>query len=202
MIYFGDRDVVLKLAACGFLPWLPELLGVAADEIEIRYLVSLKSSLIRPKKKLTNQKFQQHLAEFCESHSIIDGASNVARLEELLHAGMDPGESMLFAEAEETNGTVVTGDKRALAAYAGLSNAIQRGKIRVVCWEQLLLRVYQIKGYDALRAGCCEGIECDKLLSLAFSNGLATQVEHAIEAFESYLRALEKHSSDILFRFD
>jgi hypothetical protein len=202
MIYFGDRDVVSKLAACGFLPWLPELLGVAANEIEIRYLVSLRSSLSRPDKKLSNKQFQQYLVEFCEAHSIIDGVSNVARLEELLHSGMDPGESMLFAEAEETHGTVVTGDKRALAAYAGLSNAIQRGKIRVVCWEQLLLRVYQIKGYEALRSGCCEGIEGDKLLSLAFSNGLATQEEHALEAFQSYLRDVEKHSSDILFRFD
>ena len=103
MIYFGDRDVVSKLAACGFLPWLSELLGVAADEIEIRYLVSLRSSLSRPKKKLANKKFQQHLADFCETHSIIDGVANVARLEELIHAGMDPGESMLFAEAEETS---------------------------------------------------------------------------------------------------
>lgn len=202
MIYFGDRDVVSKLAACGFLPWLPELLGVAANEIEIRYLVSLRSSLSRPNKKLSNKQFQQHLVEFCEAHSIIDGVSNVARLEELLHSGMDPGESMLFAEAEETHGTVVTGDKRALAAYAGFSNATQRRKIRVVCWEQLLLRVHQIKGYDVLRAGCCEGIECDKLLSLAFSNGLATQEEHALKAFQSYLRAVESHSSDILFRFD
>lgn len=30
------------------------------------------------------------------------------------------------------------------------------------------LRVHQVKGYDALREGCCEGLECDKLLSLGF----------------------------------
>lgn len=202
MIYFGDRDVVSKLAACGFLPWLPELLGVAEDEIEIRYLVSLKSSLSRPKKKLANKKFQQHLADFCTAHSVIDGVANVSRQEELLLGGMDVGESMLFAEAEETRGTVVTGDKRALIAYTGLSNATQRAKVRVICWEQLLLRVHRIKGYDALRKGCCEGIECDKLLSLAFSNGLATEEEHAIAAVESYLRGVEKHSADILFEFD
>lgn len=201
MIYFGDRDVVSKLAACGFLPWLPELLGVAKDQIELRYLVSLRASLIRPNKKLANKRFQKHLAEFCATHSIIDGVADVARQEELLLGGMDVGEAMLFAEAEETHGTVVTGDKRALMAYAKLSNETQRAKLRVVCWEQLLLRVHQVKGYDALREGCCEGIDCDKLLSLAFSNGLATEEEHAIQAIESYLRGVEGHSSDLLLRF-
>jgi hypothetical protein len=202
MIYFSDRDVVSKLAACGFLPWLPELLGVADDEIEIRYLASLKSSLSRPKKHLANKKFQQHLADFCEAHLIIHGAANVARQEELLFGGMDVGEALLFAEAEETRGTVVTGDKRALISYKKLSSAAQRTRLRVVCWEQLLLRIHQVKGYDLLREGCCEGIECDKLLSLAFSNGLATEEEHAIAAIESYLRGVESHSSDILLRFD
>jgi len=103
---------------------------------------------------------------------------------------------------KETRGTVVTGDKRALISYKNLSSAAQRIRLRVVCWEQLLLRVHQDKGYDALREGCCEGIECDKLLSLAFSNGLATEEEHAIAAIESYLRGVENHSSDILLRFD
>ena len=55
MIYFGNREVVSKLAACGFLPWLLQLLGVVEDKIEIHYLASLKDSLSRPKKHLANK---------------------------------------------------------------------------------------------------------------------------------------------------
>ena len=40
MIYFSDVDVVLKLARCGFLPHLPELLGVPGDAISIQYLAA------------------------------------------------------------------------------------------------------------------------------------------------------------------
>ena len=201
MIYFSDVDVVLKLAACGFLPWLPELLGVSENETKIRYLASLKARLSRQTKKLANEAHQKHLEEFCMAHSIITGAGNIERQEELLLSGMDPGEAILFAEAEATGGIVVTGDKRALATYAKVSTPAQRAKIKVVCWEQLLLRVHQQRGYETLRQGCCEGMSIDKLLSLAFSSGLATQEAHALTALESYLGGVKQHSDDILMRF-
>lgn len=201
MIYFSDVDVVLKLARCGFLPWLPALLGVAEDKISIQYLASLKARLTRSSKKLTNTAHQKHLAEFCAAHSIIGAAADIARQEELLQSGMDPGEALLFAEAEATGGIVVTGDKRALAQYAKVSTTLQRAKIKVVCWEQLLLRVHRLKGYEALKQGCCEGMSSDKLLSLAFSSGLATQEERALAALESYLGDVRKHSEDILIQF-
>lgn len=202
MIYFSDVDVVLKLARCGFLTWLPALLGVTGDEISIQYLASLKARLTRSSKKLTNATHQQHLAAFCAAHSIIGAAADIARQQDLLQSGMDPGEAILFAEAEATGGVVVTGDKRALAHYAKVSTAAQRAKIRVVCWEQLLLRVHRLKGYEALKQGCCESMGSDGLLSLAFSSGLATQEEHALTALNSYLVGVKKHSEDILMRFE
>ena len=201
MIYFGDVDVVLKLAACGFLPSLTELLGVKPESFQIRYLGSLKSRLSRPRKRLPNEEHHQHLTIFCTAHTIVEGTAAVERQQELLLGGMDVGEALLFAEAEATGGVVVTGDKRALAAYLKLSNAGQRAKIKVVCWEQLLLRVYSLHGYARLKKGCCEGIACDKMLRLAFSNGLATQESHALEALDSYLRDVQRHSADILFEF-
>jgi hypothetical protein len=201
MIYFGDRDVVVKLASCGFLPRLPELLEGKGREIEIRYLVSLKAQLRRPNKRLKNAEYQSHLVDFCAAHSVIEGASDVERQEELLRAGIDPGEALLFAEAEATEGIIVTGDKKALCAYAKAATPAQRARIKVVCFEQLLLRVNELCGYETLRAGCCEGIECDKMLSLAFSSGLATVEANAVECIVSHLNRVRDHSADILLEF-
>ena len=201
MIYFSDVDVVLKLAACGFLPLLPELLEVDAGEIKIQYLVSLRSRLSRSSKKLEKVR-QEDLEAFCSAHRVIGPSTNLRREQELLQSGLDPVEALLFAEAEATGGIVVTGDKRALAAYGKVSTSAERAKIKVVCWEQLLLRIHQRHGYETLRNGCCGGINSDKLLSLAFSSGLATQEEHALAALESYLRAVKAHSADILVQFD
>jgi hypothetical protein len=201
MIYFSDRDVVRKLAACGFLPLLPELLGVAAPELEIRYLVSLKGYLTRESQRLEKAKFQRDLIDFCASHTLIGAAASVEREQELLDGGMDPGEALLFAEAEHTGGIVVTGDKRALADYARLTTQTQRARIKIICWEMLLLRVHELKGFGILKTGCCEGIKADKMLSLAFSTGLATGEDHALECIRSYLQGVKAHSSDIVFDF-
>ena len=197
MIYFSDVDVVLKLARCGFLTYLSELLGVKEPEFEVRHLASLAAR----SRKLTSLAHRRDLAAFCARHQVIGGTASVKREQELLNAGMDPGESLLFAEAETTGGIVVTGDKRALMAYATASNASQRASLRVVCWEQLLLRVREIRCYEELRRGACEGIEHDGLLRIAFSNGLATPEHHSLEAIGSYLKAVMQHSGDILFDF-
>ena len=138
---------------------------------------------------------------FCTKHAIVQGVSDPNREQELLNAGMDPGEALLFAEAEATRGIVVTGDKRALNAYAKASTAAQRSRIKVVCWEQLLLRVHQLRGYEEMKRGAFEGMADDGLLRLAFSNGLATPEAHALAAIESYLKGVKQHSGDLLYDF-
>jgi len=198
MIYFSDVDVVLKLAACGFLPWLPEVLGVTSDEIRIQYLASLKARVTRSSKKLENELHQIHLEEFCQAHRVIDAASDIARQESLLQGGMDRGEAILFAEAEATGGIVVTGDKRALDEYAKHSTVAQREKLKVVCWEQLLLRVHRLKGYEALKRGGCEGMGRDGVLRLAFSSGLLTPESHAMDAIRSFFNDVKKRHGDLL----
>lgn len=64
MIYFSDVDVVLKLARCGFLPYLPELLGATQDTICIQYLASLKARLTRPNKMLNFSQVKIGAADF------------------------------------------------------------------------------------------------------------------------------------------
>lgn len=202
MIYFSDVDAVAKLAACGFLPWLPELLGVKEGEISIRYLGSLRNRLNRQKKKLANKAYQKHLETFCSKYSMVAGTGNVTRQEELLRSGMDVGEALLFAEAEATGGIVVTGDKRALLDYILASTVTERAKIKVICWEQLLLRVHQLYGYESLKQGCCAGLSCDGLLRIVFSNGLITQETDVLEGICSYLNQVKEYSGDLLVPFD
>ena len=201
MIYLSDVDVVRKLAVCGFLPLLPELLSSSLEDVDIRYLPSLRYRLERPKYKLENKALQRDLEKFCETNSTVESSSDLARQEALLSGGMDSGEAILFAEAEATGGIVVTGDKRAVLAYMKLSTVNQRKSISVVCWEQLLLRIHFRKGFEHLKQGCCQGLSHDKMLQLVFSSGEATQEEDAIEGIESFLRALAENCGGLLSDF-
>ena len=142
MIYFSDVDVVLKLARCGFLPSLPELLGLSEHEIQVLHLASLRSCV----KKLAKAEHRQALDTFCSKHQIINGTGDVDREQALLNAGMDPGAALLFAEAETTGGIVVTGDKRALLLHSKVSTPHQRSTIKAMRWRQLQLGEHQISG--------------------------------------------------------
>ena len=121
MIYFSDVDVVLKLAACGFLASLAPLLGVEENALAVKHLASLKAR----KKKLPKAEQREALVDFCDRHEIVGEDGSIERMQESITGGMDPGEALLFAEAEATGGIVVTGDKRALAAYVRLSSAVR-----------------------------------------------------------------------------
>ena len=201
MIYLSDVDVVRKLAACGFLPLLAELLTGSKEAIDVRYLASLRNRLNRPKHRLKNEVLQAHLADFCETYDEVTTSADINRQEELIAAGIDSGEAILFAEAESTHGIVVTGDKRALLAYRKISTAKQRRLVSVVCWEQLLLRVHDLHGFEHLKQGCCLGLSHDKMIQLAFSSGEATQEQDAIDCINSFLRSLTNQCEDLLFEF-
>lgn len=202
MIYFSDVDVVTKLAVCGFLPLLPELLDVPEDELEVRYLESLKHRFKRKSKQIPKPDCQEDLIRFCGQHKVAHGLGEVTRQEQLIQAGLDSGEALLFSESEATKGIVVTGDKRAIQAYVKASSGYSGSISRVICWEQLLLRVNKLRGFETFKTGCCQGMDFDGLLRIAFTNGQATLEDHAIAAVVSYLRGLQKVAGNILVEMD
>lgn len=201
MIYFSDVDVVTKLAQCGFLDDLPALLGVEPEELSAAYLPSLPTRVRRNKNDAYTADAISSMTRFCDRFEAVESASDVDRQQTLIDGGMDAGEVILLVRAEETNGCVITGDKRALRDYARISTKSQRTKISVICFEMLLLRVHELFGFSRLREGCCRGIEADRMLKLAFSSGMLTEEVNALECIRSYLGGVESHSGDIFHKF-
>lgn len=201
MIYFSDVDIVTKLARCGFLDDLPELLGVDPGQLSAAYLPSLPTRVKRNKGNIFSADAIASLTRFCDRFEAVESAADVERQQALIDGGMDAGEVILLVRAEATDGCVVTGDKRALRDYAKLSSAAERKKISVVCFEMLLLRVNDVFGFARLRDGCCGGLEADSMLKLAFSSGTLTTEDHALECIRSYLGEVESHSADIMHKF-
>lgn len=200
MIYFSDRDVIVKLARCGFLDDLPELLNIDPEALEAEYLVSMEVHLERHGKDYSAEA-RESIKKFCQQYRRVSPPEKYDRQQELLDSGMDPGEATLIARAEETKGCLVTGDKRALLHYAENSKPAQRRKVKVICFEMLLLRVHEVFGFHRLRDGCCGALDADGMLKLAFSNGELTEEGHALECIKSYLGSVEECSSDILYQF-
>jgi hypothetical protein len=203
MIYLHDVDILLKLAACGLLESLPELLEADDSDLLILDTAKFKIRALGRQKKYPLEVVERAL-RFCESHAPLPELRDTKFVEDFksLGVGMDPGEVVLFAVAQEISAsTVVTSDKRALKVLGSLgkNHPIRQSlRGRILCFEAILLRYEERCGYESLREACCRGMEADGMLRLAFSSGLATVREHAMECLYSHLREVQSSSGELL----
>lgn len=203
MVHFHDVDILLKLAACNLLDDLHALLDVKASEAQVLETAVYKIMGLGKKGRYPEQIVARAIA-FCEAHSPIPQLAQTEVVKELVSIGrgMDAGEVILFASAMNTpESRVVTGDKRAMRSLGrlGKRNIFVSGlKGRVICFEELLLRFHEYRGYESLRAHCHEGAEYEGVLRLAFRAGLATERSEALEGIYSAWRSLNMETSEIL----
>jgi hypothetical protein len=159
MFHFHDVDILLKLAACELLDDLTELLAVKAADIRILETAIFKIRRLG-KKGTYPERVISRAIRFCEAHEEITTLENTVAAEALsaLGDGMDAGEVILFASAlENPTSRVVTGDKRALRMLGKLGKdhkVVRSLHGRVVCFEELLLRTFEARGFDRLCKHC------------------------------------------------
>ena len=203
MIHLHDVDILLKLAACGLLDDLPALLGVDDGQMCVLGTAIHKIRQLGQQKKYAQAVVERSVA-FCAAHPDLPDVRDEAAFLRLigLGEGMEVGEAVLYAVAlAHAASFVVSGDKRAidrigrLAADDEIKKAL-RG--RVICFEELLLRYRDQHGFERLRARCCDGLDTDGMLRLAFRSGLATQEDEAMQGIWFYWRSLHQTAGGLL----
>lgn len=109
--------------------------------------------------------------------------------------GIDAGEAILFsATAAFGNFILATGDKRSLKALAeveGAESVTARLSGRVICLEQIMVRIMNRYGFDLLRERVVPVVDCDTALSAVFGSGLSaveTNVRHSLNSYIEHLR--------------
>ena len=181
MICLADTDIVLKLAACDLLPQTFEVLGVTRQEVymfrEEAYPVYKHS----PKVLHTYPETARNRAlKFINTvHNILVSGDSEEQAY-MQHAGIDAGEQAIFgATREYQDFQVITADRKALRALAhadGCGGICARMSGRVVSLEQILLRLIQHTGFDALQAQVLPCASYDAAFELPFAAG-KTQAE-------------------------
>ena len=109
---------------------------------------------------------------------------------------IDTGEAVLFsASAHYTGCILATGDKRCLRTLLGLPDAeqiVSRLARRVICFEQIVLRIVDRSGFELVRDRVFPACHCDTALRAAFGSGLSAteeNVSRTLAAYTSHLRA-------------
>ncbi|MGJ5856442.1 hypothetical protein [Serratia sp. G204Y] len=177
MIVLSDNDVILKLAQCDLLRYLPEILS--ENEHNIYVSPSARFKLLSPKKPekalrlCGNETVYQKVSDFLDRVQEIPEVTNEQLFQELGKVpNIDIGEQLLLASCMENPGSLfMTGDKRCLQAVMENQNIIAAVHSRlinsVVTFESALLLSVRMLGFDAVYKQLQDNPKPDSMLKLA-----------------------------------
>lgn len=196
MIVLSDNDVILKLAQCGLLQYLPDILHKTIDSIFVsptaRYQL-LPRNTDKGLRKCGNQVIYDNLERFLGSVREIEEIQNEELfnlLGEIPH--IDVGEQQLLASCVENPGSLfMTGDKRCLQAVMANQKIIATVHSRlmnsVVTFESALLLSINVLGFEQVFQQLRSNPNPDSMLKLAMGS---SQCDDVCGCFLSYTRHL------------
>ena len=116
--------------------------------------------------------------------------------------GIDPGEAVLIAGTKnETNFYLISGDKRCLRALVlgkNLETVRERLRGKVICLEQIILQLIEVKGFDFVLSKVLPARGCDTALRAIFGSGERATKDNVIRAIKGYIRDLQEESKGLL----
>jgi hypothetical protein len=197
-----DTDVLLKTVCYGLAG---DIIGITCADGSAHILgAAIFTVRARLKKCALNRQNAVAVAEFeaiVQTASVLEPteeetllAAEIEATAQLTSVALDSGESQLAAiTVQRTIPILVTGDKRAICAFASIMptctqlGALQR---RILCLEQLFLRFIKLGHAEEGRKSVCGEPSVDKALSICFgcasaggsaddwSNGLISYIDH------------------------
>ena len=208
MIVLADNDILLKLARCDLFDEFLAAFDISTSDIRILKTARYATKSTKHRKRLGEESFAR-LTAFLEAVEDIDSAPDpvaIAALTDQTDKNIDAGEAVLFAVCKIIPGSViVTGDKKSLTgltaaevtdAVCGTLCAALAG--RVFCFEQVLARILDYAGFDAIRDRLVRGRECDRGMALWLGSGLDATEAGFRDGLTSYLNEARQTTGSLL----
>jgi hypothetical protein len=200
-VLFLDNDAILKLVACNLF-W-ETVAAIGATQADLRVLSDAKY-VFRKSRKVV-QKYPPAIRD--SAISIVEGCAKIKlqssqALQDLEIEGIDPGERLLIAATQdEVSFYLATGDKRCLKALAAAPQLVeikQRLSGRVICLEQLILKLIEIKGFDEILSRVLPARNYDKALASIFGSGERATRDNVLLALSGYIEDLRRENEGFL----
>ncbi len=207
MICLSDNDIIRKLAICDLLAESLDALETSLGEVYV--LNTARYVLLKPIKKPEVAKARlgeavyDRLSTFLDSVRVLDvepAPQEQQLFEDLL--GIHPGEAVLFsATTHFPQCLLATSDKNSLTALASspICHAIcQRLSNRLICFEQVILRLTDRIGFANVRAKVIPARDCDTALRAIFGSGLEASEGNVRQGLASYIADLRGNTGTLL----
>jgi hypothetical protein len=202
VIVFVDNDILLKLSCCDLLDETMAVLRLSAADVRVLRTARFVFQRNRQVADRYSEQGRFRAVAFVKSCQTIveEGGDEFERLQAT--DGIDIGEArLLTATSGSANFVLMTGDKRCLqvlAAQAELAEVRQRLQGRVICLEQMILRLIQRSGFDWVKARVVPMMACDTALQACFGSGELATKTNVVESLEGYIATLRQDAPGLL----
>lgn len=204
---FVDNDVIKKLAALDLLDAAIEALGFRVEETFVLPTAKYKFHAGDSKKgqKKWGERTHPRIVNFLGRARPIEDQFDQSLHDALASVeNIDDGEAVLLSATVSNEGALLTtGDKRcvlALATADGCRETAKKLEGRIICVEQVMLRVILHVGFDEVLEKAVPGLSelQDTALRVAFGSGPQTKREIAEEALSRYIAELREKAAGLL----
>ena len=208
MIVLADNDVLYKLAQCDLFDEFLGAFSVTVADVRILKTARFSVQSKNRRKRLGETVFSRLSAFLTLVDDIVAEPDPVAiaALTEQTDKNIDAGEAALFAVCPLLPGAVITtGDKKSLTGLTAAAltdhecaRLYQSLVGRVHCFEQVLTRILDRSGFDAIRPKLINGRECDRGLAQWLGSGLDATETTFRDGLASYLAEARRTSGTLL----
>jgi hypothetical protein len=205
-ICFLDNDIIHKLVAFQLFDEAIAISELQIDKANLRVLPTAKH-FFRGKQKKKGASPDPVLTEviglvssFASAISDLDDAV----IEELMQlqkvAGIHEGErALIVATRSQTDFLLLSGDKNCMRSIAKIPEQIYRRLCgRVICLEQIILKLIEVKGFVFVRDRVLPMVSCDKSLQICFGYSTPASEENVIAGLNSYINEVRQQAPDLL----
>lgn len=194
MIVLSDNDVILKLAQCDLIQYLPEIIDENPNDIFVSPTAKFQLLPKNPEKAIKRcgtKEIYERVARFLNDVQVIDEIKNeqlLSELGEIPH--IDIGEQQLLASCvEKPESLFMTGDKRCLKAVMEHKKIVETVHARlinsVITFESALLLSVKLLGFSNFQTQISQHPKMDGMLNLAMRS---TEDKQVCECLFSYTR--------------
>lgn len=197
---FVDNDVILKLTSCDLF-W-EAIAALDCDADAVRVLKSAKHvfNSSKTRRKYSDLVCDQAISVVTQCQPIHRQARNPYL--NLSLENVDIGELILTFEAiGHENYLLATGDKRYLQALAQnkeLEDMYRSLMGRVICFEQIIIRLVETQGFEVVRWKATSARDCDAALKAAFGSGLLADQSNVLDSLNSYINEIQESCPGLL----
>ncbi len=122
--------------------------------------------------------------------------SNQLRQVEGIHEGE---QTLILATRSQTDFLLLSGDKNCMRGLAAIPEQIYKRLCgRVICLEQIILKLIEVRGFVFVRDRVLPMVNCDKSLQICFGFSSPATEENVFAGLNSYINDIRQQAPNLL----